>query len=70
MISDSGSYYAFPVSEVKDTLKYDPEHLQKSPSTLDDGSSNYIEGIIEHQEFHVGLLDTDLIFSALNRNIS
>jgi chemotaxis-related protein WspD len=70
VISDDGDYYAFPVSEVKDTLKYDASNLQKTPSTINDGSSNYIEGIIEYQDFHVGLLDIDLIFSALNRNIS
>jgi len=70
VISDNGNHYAFPVSEVKDTLRYDAANLQKTPSTINDGSSNYIEGVIEHQDCHIGLLDTDLIFSSLNRNIS
>ena len=70
VISDDGNFYAFPVSEVKDTLKYNTDTLQKTPSTINEESSNYIKGIIEHQDMHIGLLDTELIFSALNRNIS
>jgi len=70
VMSDDGNLYAFPVSEVKDTLKYDTENLQKTPSTIDDGASNYIDGIIEYHDLHIGLLDTELIFSSLNRNIS
>jgi chemotaxis-related protein WspD len=69
IISDQGNDYAFPVSEVKDTLKYDVNNLQQTPSTINKGSSSYIKGIIKHQNIHIGLLDPDLIFSALNRNI-
>lgn len=70
VISDDGNLYAFPVSEVKDTVKYDIDSLQKTPSTVQEGSSNYVKGIIKYQNIYIGLLDTDLIFSALNRNIS
>lgn len=70
VISDQGNYFAFPASEVKDTLRYDFDNLQKTPSTLDDVSSNYVMGIIEHDDMHIGLLDTELLFSALHRNIS
>ena len=70
VISDNGQFYAFPVSEVKDTLKYDTDDLQKAPSTISNGSSNYIKGVIEHHDTYIGLLDSDLVFSALDRNIS
>ena len=70
IISDKGDSYAFPVSEVKDTLKYEEKNLQKAPSTINVGPSNFIKGIIEHNNIFIGLLDTELVFSSLNRNIS
>ena len=44
VISDKGEFFAFPVSEVKDTLKYDEDNLENTPSTINDESSNYIKG--------------------------
>jgi chemotaxis-related protein WspD len=70
VISDNGELFAFPVSEVKDTLKYDPDDLQNTPSTVNNTSSNFIKGVIEQNETHIGLLDSELLFSALHRNIS
>jgi len=70
VISDKGDLFAFPVSEVKDTLKYDPNELQNTPSTVNTTSSNFIKGVIEQNKTHIGLLDSELLFSALNRNIS
>ena len=70
VISDEGKFYAFPASEVKNTLKYDINNLQHPPSTINEESSNYIKGIIQDNNIHIGLLDADLVFSALNRNIS
>ncbi len=70
VISDNGECFAFPVSEVKDTLKYDPDDLQNTPSTVNNSSSNFIKGVIKQNEIHIGLLDSELLFSALHRNIS
>jgi len=70
VISDKGELFAFPVSEVKETLKYDPDELQNTPSTVNNNSSNFIKGVIEQKNIHIGLLDSELLFSALHRNIS
>ena len=69
VISDGDEQYTFPVSEVRDILRYDPQNLEKNPSTVNDDTSNYVRGIIKYKQTNIGILDSDLVFTALHRNI-
>ena len=70
VIEKEADTYTFPVSEVRRIIKYDPEELQKPPSTINESSSTYVAGIIENDDLKIGLLDSELVFLALSRNIS
>lgn len=68
VIGDSEEFYAFPVSEVRNMICFDPTQLQQVPSTLRDTSGSYMRGIITHDNTRIGLIDCDLLFNALQRN--
>ena len=69
VISDNTEHYAFPASEVRSMLRFNPDMLHKSPSTAGEITGSFIKGIIYHEEMHIGLIDTELLFHALRRNI-
>lgn len=69
VISEDSEHYTFPVSEVRSMLKFNPDMLQKSPSTSSESAGSFIRGIIRHEDLHIGLIDTELLFHALRRNI-
>jgi chemotaxis-related protein WspD len=69
VIGDSNEYYTFPASEVSSMLKFDQDTLQKAPSTVSDSSGSFILGIICHEDMKIGLIDCELLFHALQRNI-
>jgi len=69
VISDEQEDYTFPVSEVNNILRYDPDLMEKAPSTISDAASSFVRGIIKHNTLNIGILDSDLVFTALHRNI-
>ncbi len=69
VISDNQENYTFPVSEVRHIIKYNPDNLEKAPSTINQASFNYVRGIIRDNNFNIGLLDESLLLAALHRNI-
>lgn len=69
VITDGEEDYTFPVSEVNDILRYDPELLEKTPSTISKASASFVHGIIKHNDINIGILDSDLVLTALHRNI-
>jgi chemotaxis-related protein WspD len=69
VIGDNNEYYTFPSSEVRSMLRFDPEALHKTPSTVSESAGSFIRGIIHHEDLHIGLIDSELLFHALRRNI-
>jgi chemotaxis signal transduction protein len=69
VISDEQEDYTFPVSEVNNILRYDPELLEKPPATINEAACSFVKGIIKHDRLNIGILDSDLVFTALHRNI-
>ncbi|MCW9014460.1 MAG: chemotaxis protein CheW [Gammaproteobacteria bacterium] len=69
VINKEDETYTFPASEVKSILRYDPDDLQKNPSTLNKASVSYVKGVINSDGINIGLLDSELVFHALRRNI-
>lgn len=74
VISKEGSIYVFPVSEVRGIRRYSAQNLLKPPATVTHGAQNYLYGMLawhdDNEERHIGCLDEDLLFSALERDIS
>ena len=68
VIGDNEEYYTFPVSEVRNTLRYDVDAIQKPPSTLAEATSCYVSGIIVHEDTHIGLINNELLFNTLHRS--
>ncbi len=69
VIEDDGESFAFPVTEVKEIIHYDIDEIQTTPSTINENTSCFIKGIIRHKNTDVGILNSDLVFSALHKNI-
>lgn len=69
VIEDNEEQFAFPVTEVREIIHYDMEDIQATPSTINKDTSCFIKGIIRHKNTDVGILDSDLVFTALHKNI-
>ena len=69
IIEDSDESFAFPVTEVKEIIHYNIEDMQATPSTIKKDTSCFIKGIIRHNNNDVGILNSDLVFTALHKNI-
>ncbi len=70
VISNSESRYVFPVSEVKGIHRYGFAELQNVPATAERNATNYMKGMLDLGDKHVGCLDETLLFSALQRATS
>jgi len=69
IIDDEQESFAFPVTEVREIIHYDVKDIQDTPSTINNDASCFIQGIIRHKNTNVGILNCDLVFSALHKNI-
>ena len=61
-------FYTFPASEVRDTIRFDVDTLQKPPSTIAGSAGSYVKGIIHHDGIDIGFIDSELLFNALHRS--
>lgn len=69
VIDDNEEKFAFPVTEVREIIHYDENDLQATPSTFRKDTSGFIRGIIQHNEADIAILDSDIVFTALHKNI-
>ncbi len=69
VIDDGDELFAFPVSEVREIIHYDNNEMMSTPSTLKKDTSCYLKGIIRYKDYDVGIIDNDLLFTALHNNI-
>ena len=68
VIGDNDEYYTFPASEVRNTLRYHQDAIQKPPSTLAESAGSFVQGIILYEDTSIGLIDSELLFHALHRS--
>lgn len=64
------SRVAFPVDEVQGPVRFHPRELKPAPSTLVRSDARYAQGVLTWQNAAAGVLDPDLLFSQLQRNLS
>lgn len=65
-----GERIVFPVSSVYGSFRYTEGMLQQLPVTISGSKAAYTKGILCVEDFDVGLLDDQLLFDALKRNMS
>lgn len=70
VIEDNNDNFVFPVSEVKNILRYNPDNLKPAPSTMQEISQQHIIGLIDYHNHHIGILDSERVFDSLRKNIS
>lgn len=59
----------FPVSEVLGQVQYDEEDIKPVPVTISGSKAVYTKGILTMDSKDIGLLDDDLLFRILTRNL-
>ena len=69
VLRDRGLRLAFPVDEVHGTHRYDQAELKPAPSTVARATASYSRAVLPWEGQAVGLLDDELLFHSLNRNL-
>ena len=64
-----GNRFVFPVDEVLEITRYHAKELLELPETVLHSVSTYSQGILRWNKHSVGVLDDNLLTSALNREI-
>lgn len=67
--SYSGVRFVFPVSEVRGVYRFDLGEMREAPATAMNCSVHYLKGMLIWENHHVGVIDQDLLFPALQRGI-
>jgi chemotaxis-related protein WspD len=66
----AGRRFVFPADEVRGIHRFQAPELMEPPATLAKSKLSYTRGILQWQGQAVGLLDADLLISALNRSLT
>ena len=69
VISRDGLRFVFPVSEVRGVYRFDHNEMKEAPATAMNCSVHYLKGMLLWENRHVGVIDHDLLFPALERGI-
>ncbi len=70
VMRDGNSRLAFPVDEVHGTERFDDADLKPVPTTVAKAAASYTRALLGWRELSVGLLDQELLFHSLNRNLA
>ena len=65
-----GQRVAFPVAEVFGIQRFSQAELKAPPATIARSVSTCMQGVFEWRDRTVGLLDAEVFFSTLNRNLA
>lgn len=69
VIDDGEEKFAFPVTEAREIIHFEHSKMRETPTTLRKDTSCFVKGIIRHKKTDIGILDSDLVFTALHKNI-
>jgi len=69
VVRERGMRIAFPVDEVHGTHRHDDAELKPAPSTVARATASYSRAVLPWEGHAVGLLDEELLFHSLNRNL-
>ncbi len=68
-ISSSDESFVFPVSEVHGSHRYADEEVKAPPATVANAKNNFTAGILFWNDQHIGILDHELLFYVLGKNL-
>jgi chemotaxis signal transduction protein len=69
VVNWDGQRLAFPVDEVHGLHRFDAQDLKDLPATVAKSSLNFTQGLLMWRQRAVGVLDPQLLFSALIRSV-
>lgn len=69
VMSFNGVKFVFPVSEMRGVYRFSEQSLLGAPATAMNCSVHYLRGMLDIEGRHVGIVDHQLLFSALERAI-
>jgi len=69
VISSDGLRFVFPASEVRGVYRFDSSEMKEAPATAMNCSVHYLKGMLLWENRHVGVIDHELLFPALERGI-
>ena len=69
VVRERGLRLAFPVDEVHGTLRFADAELKPAPSTVARATASYSRAVLPWDGHAVGVLDEELMFHSLNRNL-
>lgn len=70
VLSHHGERVVFSVHEVHVGVRYHPDNLKPVPATVAQSAVRYTSGLLDWENRHVGVLDEDLVFHVLNRQLT
>jgi len=70
VLSRHGERVVFSVHEVHVGVRYHPDNLKPVPATVSQSAVRYTSGLLEWENRNVGVLDEDLVFHVLNRQLA
>ena len=70
VVNWNGSRLTFPVDEVHGIHRFHRDDLKAPPATVARSALTYTQGIFPWSERTAGLIDAELLFSALNRSLT
>jgi len=65
-----GLRFVFPADEVRGIHRFQTPELVEPPATLSKAKSSYTLGLLRWEDQVVGLLNAELLFSAINRSLA
>jgi len=69
VISQDHHRFVFPVSEVRGVYRFELSDMKSAPATAMNCSVHYLKGMLVWEGRNVGVIDPDLLFTALERGI-
>jgi len=69
VVERDGERIVFPVSEIFGFFRYADRMLQPLPVTVSGSRAAYTKGVLCVENFDVGLLDDEVLYEALKRNV-
>jgi len=69
VISFDGRHYVFPASEFRGLYRYHKSELLNIPATIHQETARFLTGVINWNTLNIGCINTNLLFSTLERKI-
>lgn len=70
VINKNNARYVFPVCELSHIQHYQPEEIQNAPATTAQTNQSFVSGLLNGERHKIALVDTELLFHAIERSLA